>query len=152
MTWNSGDVYYTYIDYDGSEECQKDLLSKDLFVEKDPVRGDILKEAYGLKSCKEIGELSEDSRIVIVFGKVLIIKRERKEVRVRVTVTDKAYLYQLNQTVEFLKNISGLDIWEYSKDEGICLVFDLCVPAEVSRKIGEYARNRGWIAVSYPPQ
>lgn len=152
MNWENGDVSYTYLDYDGSEECQKALQSKDLFIEKDAVRGNILKEAYGLCSCEEIGEISEGCRIVIVFGKVLIVRAEKKEVRVRVTINDTASLYQLSSAIGFLKDVSGLDIWKYSRDLGKLLVFDLCVPDDISRRIGNYAKDKGWFDVSYPPQ
>lgn len=61
-----------YLDYRDTEECHRILLEQDLFVDEEPMRGKVLKEAYGLCSCEDIGEIHEGDRIAIVNGHTFI--------------------------------------------------------------------------------
>ena len=79
MKWMKAIVNTEYIDYHDTEECHRLLMEKDLFIEREPMRGSVLKEADGLCSCGEIGEIREGNRIAIVNGHVFITSAESWE-------------------------------------------------------------------------
>lgn len=70
--WKKAIVSVEYIDYHDTEDCHASLMSKDMFIERDIIRGMILKEAYGLCSCEEVGEIHDGDRIAIVNGHAFI--------------------------------------------------------------------------------
>ena len=75
VNWKKTTRPIEYIDFDESKECAEALLKKDLYTVKEPLLGLVLREAYGLCSSREIGEINVGDRIVIIESMIVIVRK-----------------------------------------------------------------------------